>query len=117
METVAEIKTMMEKVEYCLRNFPQTRNSDTYLTWKVWREFYGIDNEVSWNRYRDMPSQDDIKRARARIQNTLKQYPPTVKCIALHRRWNEQVWLKALGYKIPEEMNMTEEEYNATISE
>lgn len=32
--------SILEQVEYCLENFPRTRNSDTILIVQVWNTFY-----------------------------------------------------------------------------
>lgn len=106
-------------VEDTLRDFPETRNSDISLMIKIWSIYYpqkiytsassivshhtvspSIDNRlVCLNDLFYLPSQDAIKRWRAKIQNEEYQYIPTEWAVARRRNFEEQRWREALGYK------------------
>ncbi len=93
-----ELKTLKKKVEYCLQNYPETRNSDVGLTIKIWQEFYGVrDSILLYDLYR-LPREDAVKRIRAKFQNDLHLYLPTEWEIARQRKINYDVWRKVLGY-------------------
>ncbi len=107
-----KFQNLKNEIYYCLQHFPETRNSDIELTIKIWKKFYSkylfvrptsttqtnptywIDLESLWS----IPSQDDIKRLRAKIQNPNPttnyqgMYPPTCWEVAKKRHWNEQQW-------------------------
>lgn len=104
MTKLDEIITLKARVEYLLKEFPETRNSDVLLTIKIWKMFYGAKDMMTLEHLYDLPSQDGIKRVRAYFQNTLRIYPPTIKEIALKRHWLESDWKIALGYNIQQEL-------------
>jgi len=54
--------------------------------------------QVSLKNLYALPTQDDVKRLRAKIQNVNKLFPPTNEKVALKRHWQEEEWRKALGY-------------------
>lgn len=107
-----ELKTLKGQVLHCLKRYPQTRDCDKELTIVLWRRFYSehitivhtgflADSEcVKLPAIVFLPSQDAIKRIRAHIQNTLKQYPPASWKVAKGRGWLERDWQKALGYYV-----------------
>ena len=79
-----EIKTLKARVEYCLQEYPESRNSDIHLTIHVWQVFYaeylrdtsggfGLDSIYLANLFK-IPSQDNIKRIRAMFQNKKRKY-------------------------------------------
>ena len=45
-----------------------------------------------------LPSQDGIKRIRAKIQNDHKEYLPTDKAVAIKRGMDETEWRQYLNY-------------------
>ena len=40
------IDTLKDQVFYCLRNFTETRNSDKFLTWKIWQTFHHVEVKI-----------------------------------------------------------------------
>jgi hypothetical protein len=114
-----KIKNLKGKVEEVLRDVPETRNSDISLTINIWRrmfpdvikikEFSSMESgavevgqyillsDLYW-----LPREDNIKRARAFIQNVKKKYPPTEWSIAKARGFNEDEWRVAMGYPTKE---------------
>ena len=103
MDDYYSIKKLKDKVEYCLKNYPETRNSDITLTIKIWRVFHSdkLFNEgkcIYIDNLFELPREDNIKRIRAKIQNDDGEYLPTVWEIAKRRSILREVWEKAMGY-------------------
>lgn len=103
-----QYKTLKKKVLYCLENDKQSRNSDIRLTVYLWATFHKeawvVDERgnrgVNVKKLFDLPREDNIKRARAEIQNVEGKFPPTSWEVAKKRKWLEVEWQKALGYKV-----------------
>lgn len=101
-----EARDLKSKIEWCLKNIPETRNSDIDLTREIWRRFYpqkiksldGIREYVDLIDLFELPREDAIKRIRATIQNEEKKFPPTSWEVARQRKWNEAEWGNLLGY-------------------
>ncbi len=101
----AKLRPMVETI---LREYPPSRDSDQWLTVKLWTVFYpeyiinykengGTTLEtnkkaVVLQDIMKLPREDNIKRLRAKIQNEEKKYLPTTLAIALKRRINESEW-------------------------
>lgn len=83
---------------HCLRDYPQTRNSDITLMIVLWKEFFGVRDSVDILRLYDLPREDRIKRIRARIQNEKNMYLPTSWEVAKQRKIEESKWRSFLGY-------------------
>lgn len=105
--TISEIKKLKDKVEYCLREHPETRNSDIRLTHQIWATFHPRDLlrvngqwMVSLKAMYELPREDNVKRVRAKFQNEENKYLPTDLDIALKRGILEDVWREAMGYKV-----------------
>jgi hypothetical protein len=99
------LKNLKTEVEHCLREIPDTRNSDIKLTNAVWVTFYqGRLRQVDghWTvrlvDIYDLPHEDNVKRIRAKIQNEKKLYLPTSETVRKQRKINEEDWRKSLGY-------------------
>lgn len=99
------LKNLKSEVEHCLREFPDTRNSDIKLTNAIWVTFYSgrlkTDENGNWvvrllDIY-DLPHEDNVKRIRAKFQNEKKLFLPTSKEVAKQRKINEEDWRKHLG--------------------
>lgn len=97
--------TMEKKIRAILASDEASRNSDIRLTqlywWKHYREHMGIINGKAYVLLADLnkiPSQDGIKRIRAKIQNDHKEYLPTDKAVAIKRGMNETEWRQYLNY-------------------
>jgi len=102
---------LKKDILYCLEKYPKSRDSDIYLTQCIWAEFYReyLDRvndqlELPLKNLDCVPSQDDIKRLRAKIQNpNLKKgyngmFPPTSWEVAKARKWKEEDYRRILGY-------------------
>ena len=79
------MKTLKEKVIYCLTKYEEARNCDIKLTNAVWYEFFQgllFVNEykqisVELNNIYKLPREDNIRRIRAVIQNEENRLLPT----------------------------------------
>lgn len=102
-------KTIKEMVEACLRNIPETRNSDVTLMIAVWKRYYpqrivkdGDNEDYIWlSDLYDLPREDNIKRVRAQFNSEGKYYPTDWK-VAKARGLKEDEWRVALGYPAKE---------------
>ena len=95
------LKKLQDKVEYCLSNFPDSRNNDILLSLILWTKFYGVKEYIHVDNFYKLPSQDSIKRIRAKFQspdNKNPQYLPTKISVAIKRGWQEEKWRSYLGY-------------------
>ena len=94
----AEIEKLKEQVKHCLEEFPQARNCDKFLTWAVWKNFYGCGESIDYIQYLALPAPDTIARIRRYFQNneTNPQYLPTSKAVAKQRKINIDIWIQAM---------------------
>ena len=97
---------LLKQIEYILGTQPETRNSDIKLTQKIWSFYYPQfimnhpNGEMIFIRdLFELPSQDDIKRIRAKIQNEDRRYLPTEINVLIKRAKNSKEWRSFLGYK------------------
>jgi len=105
IKTYAESKTLTDRVEFCLRNYPETRDSDITLTIKIWKMFYllflrqdgNLNYMVPLESLFELPREDNVKRVRAQF-NSKGQYYPTNWRVAEARGIKEDDWRVALGY-------------------
>lgn len=88
---------LIDKVEYCLKNFPETANSDPQLTFRIIHQFHNshikqIDGKwwVSTEVLKDV-REDLVKRYRARF-NERGMYLPTNEKVLKQRKLLEKVW-------------------------
>lgn len=93
--------TLKDKVLNLLEFSPETRNSDIDLTTKIWRKFHLDKLIFADGKYclpllnlKEVPSQDDIKRLRAHIQNKEHKFLPTNEEVLKQRGILEQEWYK-----------------------
>lgn len=100
------IQTLLGKVEHCLDKHPTTRDSDAMLTWALWHTYYphllfqvGGDHAVLLKNLSKLPSQDSIKRVRAKIQNEQKRFMPTDVKVLRRRGQKINEWRTVLGYE------------------
>lgn len=92
-------------VEVCLRNLPETRNSDITLMLAVWRRYYPqriktgkTGEEGIWLKdLYDLPREDNVKRIRALLNSEGKYYPTDWE-VAKARGIKEDDWRGQLGY-------------------
>jgi hypothetical protein len=99
-----KIKDLTKKVETILRDFPQSRNSDQWLTLKIWATYYPQlifqyqDRQaVLLKDVMELPREDNIKRIRAKFQNVQKMYLPTSLEVVKRRKQNEEEWKSLMG--------------------
>lgn len=98
------IKGLKQQVLRILDEFPQSRNSDQWLTIKLWCVFYPsrivrLENEEPMIRLKDimdLPREDNVKRVRAIIQNVENKFLPTSLAIVKQRKINEELWREYL---------------------
>ena len=95
-----KIDNLKSQVLKILADFPRSRDSDQWLTIKLWCIFYPsrikIDAEKKKYIYltdiMEMPREDGVKRVRAIIQNEEKKFLPTTWEVAKQREINEEEW-------------------------
>lgn len=97
------IKTLKYKVIEILRDIPESRNCDQYLTIAIWERFYGDEiisingkNHIQLSSLLFLPREDNIKRHRAIIQNEKGMYLPTRLEVVKKRKMNEEDWREYL---------------------
>lgn len=112
------LKNLKAKVEYILKVYPQTRNSDVLLTRQILHTYEskyihkGKDGKW-WYREEcfNLVREDNVKRLRATIQNNLTRprYLPSSPTVRRFRNINEETWRKFLSYN-PELREVVEDE-------
>lgn len=103
--TEKKIKNLRKAIEHILKNIPETRNSDQYLTLCIWKNFCpdvvknfdGVDY-IAMKDFMELPREDNIKRLRAKIQNEEHKYLPTSWEVAKQRQIDESVWRNYVNY-------------------
>lgn len=93
----SKYEDLKSQVEYCLREMPETRDSDITLLIAIWQLFHGIDDVVSIGQLYELPREDNVKRIRAAL-NAEGKYYPTNWQVAKQRGLKEDEWRQALGY-------------------
>ena len=97
------IRTLKSKVEYVLKHYPESRNSDIILTIGVWKQFNssliraGTEGDAVY--LKDLvylPREDNIKRVRAVIQNRELRLLPTSDEVRIKRGISEEQWREYL---------------------
>src|SRR3989304_6645245 len=102
-----DYKTLKAKVLYILSTEEDSRNSDIPLTIKLWQHYppdtliTGKDGKqyINVRSLFDLPREDNIKRARAEVQNVERRYLPTDISIFIKRAHLSDEWKTALGYR------------------
>lgn len=94
----AEIEKLKEQVKHCLEEFSQARNCDKFLTWAVWKNFYGCGESIDYIQYLALPAPGTIARIRRYFQNneTNPQYLPTIEAVAKQRKINIEIWKNSM---------------------
>ena len=93
------IKLREKEVEYCLQNFPETRNSDITLLIRIWETYhqqrlFTAENgkqAVEIESLYELPREDAVKRIRANF-NSKRKYLPTSEKVAKQRQMNIEEW-------------------------
>lgn len=96
---ILKLRAMVESV---LHNHENARNSDQWLTIKIWTTFFPsriIQDESRGQMIRltdimELPREDNVKRVRAIIQNVERRFLPTSSAVRKARKINEEVWLE-----------------------
>ena len=95
---------LKSKIEWCLKNMPETRNSDIKLTLNLWLKFYPDKVQIVNGEYYihmrslyDIPREDSIKRLRAIIQGNEGRYLPTSEMVLKKRRMKEELARRTKG--------------------
>ncbi len=91
--------TLKQQIEHILKRKPQARNSDIALTICLWETYYtnlvmrGDRDKtfINLDSLYNLPSQDNIKRIRAKF-NSEGLYLPTDKRVIKQRKLNEADW-------------------------
>lgn len=95
-----------KQIIHILAKDKESRNTDIRLMKALWYTFYRpfIHQDlkgryfVYFDDYDKLPTHDNIKRIRAKIQNEKKLYLPTRWDVAKKRKLAENEWRKHLGY-------------------
>jgi len=89
--------TLKDKVEYCLKNYPETSNSDVQLTLRIIYQFHNSHIKLiegKWWTTTEIQKEireDDVKRYRARF-NSKGMYLPTDPEVIKHRNKLRKKW-------------------------
>lgn len=94
------IKELKSKILKILAEFPKARDSDIWLTIKLWTLYYPtrIDRtdpenpKIALKDILEMPREDNVKRIRAKIQNEEHLYLPESFQVRKQRKISEDEW-------------------------
>lgn len=92
--------SLRNQVEKILELYPETRNSDIFLTVAIWKKYYSDkvhqgfqDRDFVYLRdLLNLPREDNVKRIRAHIQNVQHRFLPTDIKVFRQRKINEIWW-------------------------
>ena len=93
-------KNLKNQVLQILEKYPKARNSDQWLTIKIWCDFYptriireeGKEPMIKLSDIMELPREDNVKRVRAIIQNEDNMFLPTSIEVVKQRKINEDIW-------------------------
>jgi len=91
---------LYDKVKTILENYPETRNSDKKLIWRIWKELgliYGVTythddgivygrESIQYDNFMKAPSTESVRRCRQKIQSLHPELEPTSEVIRKRRR-------------------------------
>jgi hypothetical protein len=86
------MKRVTELVEYYLRKFPETRNDDKLLTYKVFQKLCQEQGEyfyVPFRLWKELPAFASIQKARQKIQNKEGRFKPNEETKQLRQKNQE----------------------------
>lgn len=100
-----KLRVMVERV---LKEFTSARNSDQWLTIKIWTLYFPSKiielpsdvpesasiKAVKLTDIMELPREDNVKRIRAIIQNEEHRFLPTSPEVRKQRKINEEIWLE-----------------------
>jgi len=97
------LREVRNKVVDILREYPESRNSDLYLTILYLRKYTELGKYIRFIPYDVIKKYDglleSIRRSRQYIQNTLGLYPPTDPEVVRKRKLKEKRIKKTIGAK------------------
>jgi len=97
------LREVRNKVADILREYPEARNSDLYLTILYLRKYTELGKYIRFIPYDVIKKYDglleSIRRSRQYIQNTLGLYPPTDPEVVRKRKLKEKRIKKTIGAK------------------
>lgn len=79
---------LKQQVETILNAFPETRNDDVELLWKIREHYHWVSMIINKEKYKDIPKHTTVKRIRANF-NSKWQYLPTKRKVIKKRRLQE----------------------------
>ena len=97
---------LIDKVEYCLKNFPETANSDVQLTLRIIHQFHNEHlqrfNDKWWTttEIQKKIREDNVKRLRAKF-NKRGLYLPTNPEVIRQRNKLRKIWHNAMSPSNP----------------
>lgn len=102
---MANILKLKKQVETLLEECPATRDSDQYLTLKIWLKYYPekldlsdpANPRIAFKDIMILPREDNVKRIRAKLQNDQLKWLPTKLEVVKKRKINEVVWRARMG--------------------
>lgn len=94
------INQLKSRVLSILKDFPKARDSDIWLTIKLWTLYYPtlIDRtdqenpKIKLSDILHLPREDNVKRVRAKIQNEEHLYLPETPEVRKQRKISEEEW-------------------------
>lgn len=94
------INQLKSRVLSILKDFPKSRDSDIWLTIKLWTLYYPTlidrtdqDNpKIKLSDILHLPREDNVKRVRAKIQNEDHLYLPESLEVRKQRKISEEEW-------------------------
>lgn len=97
-------KDLRRKVISVLGKYPKARESDAWLTIKIWCEFYptkvireeGKPPMIALDDILTLPKEDHCKRIRAVLQNDEHRFLPADPNVRRQRKISEDTWQKFL---------------------
>lgn len=92
------MRQLKQQVEFCLINYPQSRNSDITLTILVWQKYHNVESSIDLKSLYYLPTQESVKRYRAQF-NEKGKYLPTDPLVAKARRTKIAEVRADLGYE------------------
>jgi hypothetical protein len=98
--STSRIIKLRDMVLHILKEYPQSRDSDIWLTIKLWTIYYPTRitrNEagvqvIALKDIIELPREDNVKRVRAKIQNEEHLYLPNSLEVAQQRHINMEDW-------------------------
>ncbi len=93
MNTAKEFKTTKERVLHILETEPRTRNSDKWLTYRVFEDIARENGRkifIPFELWAKFPAFETVKRVRAKIQNKHGLFLPTDPEVIAKRKHREK---------------------------